>query len=82
MDQVQKTAIKETAIIVVGITTLVFVISAAIALLSLETIGTIIMTYCLLMGIKLVYDEQLSQAQADAYTKQADIDAEIDRLHK
>lgn len=82
MDQAQKTAIKQTAKIVVGITTFVFVISAAIALLSLEAIGTIIMTYCLLMGIKLIYDAQLSDARVAAYTKQADIDAEIDRLHK
>lgn len=82
MDQVQKTAIVGTAKIVGGITGIVFVFSAAIALLSLEAIGTIIMTYCLLMGIKLIYDVQLSDARAAAYTKQAEIDAEIDRLHK
>ena len=82
MDQVQKTAIKETAKVVGGITAIVFVVSAAISLLSLQTIALLLIVYCLGMGIKLIYDTQLSQAQQDAYTKQADINAEIDRLHK
>jgi hypothetical protein len=77
MDQVQKTAIIETAKVIGAITGSVFVISAAIALLSLSAIATILMVYCLAMGVKMIYDMQLSRAQA----KQAEIDAEIDRLH-
>jgi len=82
MDQVQKTAIKETAKVVVGIVGLVFVVSAAISLLSLQTIASLLLVYCLLLAIKWIYDSQLSLARQAAYTKQADIDAEIDRLHK
>jgi len=78
MDQVQKTAIKETAKTVGAITGVVFVASALISLLSLQTIATIVMVYCLGVGIKLIYDAQLNQARV----KQAEIDAEIDRLHK
>ena len=78
MDQVQKTAIVETAKVVGAITGAVFVVSAAIALLSLSTIAGILMVYCLVMGVKMIYDMQLSRAQV----KQAEIDAEIDRLHK
>lgn len=78
MDQVKKTALIGTAKTVGGITALVFVVSAAITLLSLEAIGAILMVYCLVMGVKMIYDIQLSQARI----KQAEIDAEIDRLHK
>ena len=78
MDKIQKAAVIGTAKTIGGITALVFVISAAITLLSLEAIGAILMVYCLVMGVKMIYDIQLSQARV----KQAEIDAEIDRLHK
>jgi uncharacterized protein YebE (UPF0316 family) len=73
MDQVQKTAIKETAKTIGAITGIVFVVSAAIALLSLEAIATILMVYCLGMGVKMIYDMKLSQAKFDAkYGKTVD----------
>jgi hypothetical protein len=73
MDQVQKTALKETAKTIGAITGMVFVVSAAIALLSLEAIVTILMVYCLGMGIKMIYDVKLSQAKFDAkYSKTVD----------
>lgn len=78
MNTVQKTAIVETAKTVGAITGLVFVISVLISLLSLQTIASIVLVYCLVMCIKLIYDMQLNRAQV----KQAEIDAEIDRLHK
>lgn len=78
MNQVQKTAIIGTVKTIGAITGMVFLASAAITLLSLEAIGAILMVYCLVMGVKMIYDIQLSQAQA----KQAEIDAEINRLHK
>jgi len=78
MDQVQKTAIIETVKVVCGITAIVFVVSAAIALLSLQTIASLLLVYCLVMGVKMIYDINLAQAKV----KQAEIDAEIDRLHK
>jgi hypothetical protein len=82
MDAIQKTAIKETAKVVGAITGLVIVVSVVISLLSLGAIAGIVMVYCLFMGVKMIYDANLAQAKADAYTKQAEIDAEIDRLHK
>jgi hypothetical protein len=78
MNSIQKTAIKETAKIIGAITAAVFVVSAAISLLSLSAIAGILMVYCLYMGTKMIYDAQVIQAQ----NKQAEIDAEIDRLHK
>jgi hypothetical protein len=78
MNTIQKTAIVETAKTVGAITGLVFVISVLISLLSLQTIASIVLVYCLVMCIKLIYDMQLNRAQV----KQAEIDAEIDRLHK
>ena len=78
MDTIQKTAVKETAKTVVGITALVFVIALIIELLSVQYIATIALLYCLAMCIKMIYDDQVIKARA----KQAEIDAEIDRLHK
>jgi len=78
MNAIQKTALKETAKAIGAITGIVFVISAAIALLSLEAIVTMLMVYCMGMGIKMIYDIKVSEAIA----KQSAIDAEIDRLHK
>ena len=78
MNAIQKTAIVETAKVIGLITSAVFVISAVIALLSLQAIATILVVYCLFMGVKMIYDAQVIQAQV----KQAEIDAEIDRLHK
>jgi hypothetical protein len=78
MDQVQKTAIVETAKTVGAITVFVIVVSAVISMLSLQAIVTILMVYVAVMCIKLIYDTQLNQARV----KQAEIDAEIDRLHK
>ena len=78
MDQVQKTAIVETAKVIGIITGIVFVVSAAISLLSLGAVAAILMVYCLVVCIKAIYTAKLSEAEA----KQAKIDAEIDRLHK
>ena len=78
MDQIQKTAIIETAKTVGAITAFVVVVSAVISMLSFQAIATIAMVYVAVMCIKLIYDTQLNQARV----KQAEIDAEIDRLHK
>jgi len=78
MNQVQKIALKETAKTIGVITVLVFGISLAITLLSVQTIAGIALVYCLVMAIKLIYSIKLSEAEI----KQREIDAEIDRLHK
>ena len=78
MNAIKKTAIIETAKTVGSITGLVFVIALLIDVLSLQAIATIAMLYCLAMCVKMIYEMKLDQARA----KQAEIDAEIDRLHK
>jgi hypothetical protein len=78
MDQVQKTALVETAKVIGMLTGAVVVISAAIELLSLQAMASILMLYCLVVCIKAIYNIKLGEAQA----KQAEINAEIDRLHK
>jgi hypothetical protein len=78
MNAIQKTAIIETAKILGILTGAVFVISAAIALLSLQTIATILLVYCLVVCTKAIYTIKLGEAEA----KQAEIDAKIDALHK
>ena len=70
MDQVQKTAVKETAKTIGAITGIVFAVSASIALLSLQAIAAILMVYCLGMGIKLIYDTKLAEAKFDAKYKE------------
>ena len=66
MNAIQKTALKETAKTIGAITGMVFVVSAAIALLSLQTIAGILVVYCLIMCIKLIYDTKLAEAKFDA----------------
>jgi uncharacterized membrane protein len=78
MDAIQKTAIIETAKTLGALTGLVFVIAFLIEMLSLQAIATIVMLYCLVMCTKMIYNMKVDQARA----KQAEIDAEIDRLHK
>jgi hypothetical protein len=78
MNVIQKTAIVETVKVIGLITGIVFVISAAIELLSLQTIAAILLIYCLVVCTKAIYTIKLGEAEA----KQAKIDAEIDRLHK
>jgi hypothetical protein len=78
MDAIQKTAIKETAKVVGAITGAVLVVSVVLALLSVQAIAALAMVYLVGLCIKMIYDNQVIQAQV----KQMEIDAEADRLHK
>jgi ATP/ADP translocase len=78
MDAIQKTAIKETAKVIGALTALVFVIALVIDMLSIQAIAAILMVYCLVVCVKAIYSIKLNEAQV----KQAEINAEIDRLHK
>jgi hypothetical protein len=78
MDAIQKTAIKETAKVVGAITGTVLVVSVVISLLSVQAIAALVMVYLVGVCIKMIYDNQVIQAQV----KQMEIDAEVDRLHK
>jgi hypothetical protein len=70
MDQVQKTAIVETAKIIGILTGIVFVVSAAIALLPLQAVATILILYCLVLCVKAIYTVKLGEAKAKEQEKQ------------
>ena len=66
MDQVQKTAIKETAKTVAGLTALGVFVPTAIFLIPLEVLGGIISIGALAFAIKMIYDIKLAQAKVNA----------------
>ena len=78
MDAIQKTAIKETAKTVAGLTAIAVLVPAVIFLIPTQVLGCIVAIGCLGFATKMIYDIKLTQAQV----KQAENDAEIDRLHK
>ena len=78
MDQVQKTALKETAKTVTGLTALAILVPAMIYLVPLDVLVSLALAVMLVMGVKMIYEIKLNEAKV----KQIEIDAEIDRLHK
>jgi len=66
MNDIQKTALKETAKTIVGLTALAVLVPAAILLIPLEVLGGIISIGCLGFGTKMIYDIKLAQAKFDA----------------
>ena len=73
MDAIQKTAIKETAKTIAGLTALAVLVPAAIFLIPLEVLGGIISISCLGFGTKMIYDNKLAQAKFDAeFNKKVD----------
>ena len=69
MDQVQKTALKETAKIVLGLTAISVLVPTAILLVPATVLGIIV---CLgLMGFvaKIIYDTELTKAKLRAELK-------------
>lgn len=78
MDQVQKTAIKETTKTVAGLTACGIAIPTVIYLVPFDALIFMACVAMLGMGVKMIYDIELGRAKA----KQEEIDAEINRLHK
>jgi hypothetical protein len=73
MDAIQKTALKETAKTIAGLTAVAVLVPAAIFLIPLEVLGGIISIGCLGFGTKMIYDTKLAQAKFDAeYNKTVD----------
>ncbi len=73
MDSVQKTALKETAKTIAGLTLIATLVPAAILLIPTEVLGGIITIGCLGFGTKMIYDTKLAQAKFDAqYNKTVD----------
>jgi hypothetical protein len=66
MDTIQKTALKETAKAIAGLTAVAVLVPAAIFLIPLEVLGGIISIGCLGFGTKMIYDTKLAQAKFDA----------------
>ncbi len=66
MDQIQKTAIKETAKTCAGLIAVSVAVPAVIFLVPLNIIGGILAFGALCFGTKMIYDIKLSQAKFDA----------------
>ena len=67
MDNIQKTALKETAKTLAGLTALALLVPAAIFLIPLAVIGGIISVAAIVMAAKMIYDTKLSQAKFEAH---------------
>lgn len=69
MDQIQKTALKETAKTLAGLTAIGIAVPALIYLVPLDVLGVIFGIACLIFGSKMIYDSKLAQAKFDAKYK-------------
>jgi len=72
MDPIQKTALKETAKTLAGLTVIALLIPAAIFLIPLEVLGGIAGLVMLGMAAKMIYDDKLVEAKFDAEYKKFD----------
>ena len=66
MDTIQKTALKETAKTIAGLTAISLLIPAVIFLIPLDVLGGIIAFGALCFATKMIYDTKLAQAKFDA----------------
>ena len=66
MDQIQKTALRETAKTIAGLTAIAVVVPAALFLVPLEVLGGIFSIAALCFATKMIYDTKLAQAKFDA----------------
>ncbi len=70
MKDVQKTALKETAKTVAGITAIALAVPAILFNVPLPVISTVLLIGALGMAIKMIYDMKLSQAEFNASRKE------------
>jgi len=66
MDQIQKTALKETAKTIAGLIVIATLVPAAIFLIPLDVLGGIVSIAALVFATKMIYDTKLAQAKSDA----------------
>ena len=66
MNAIQKTALKETTKTLAGLTAISLLVPAAIFLIPLDVLGTIIALGALCYATKMIYDTKLAQAKFDA----------------
>lgn len=72
MDAIQKTAIKETAKTIAGLTAISILVPAAIFLIPFEVLGGIFSIAAIVFATKMIYDTKLSQAKFDAEFNKVD----------
>ena len=66
MNTVEKTALKETAKTIAVLTAVAVMVPAAIFLIPLDVLGTILAVGALGFAIKMIYDMKLAQAKSNA----------------
>lgn len=66
MDQIQKTAVKETIKTCAGLLAIGVTVPAVIFLVPLEVLGIIFGIGALVYGTRMIYDIKLTQAKVDA----------------
>ena len=74
MDSIQKTALKETAKTIAGLTAVAVSVPAAIYLIPLDVLGGIFSIAALVFATKMIYDTKLAQAKFDAEYKSNPVD--------
>ena len=67
MNTIQKTALKETAKTVAGLTAVALLVPAAIYLIPLNVLGTLISLVVLGFAVKMIYDTKLDQAKFEEH---------------
>ncbi len=72
MDQIHKTAIKETAKTLAGLTFIALMVPAVIFLIPLEFLGIGAGLFALVMAAKMIYEIRLAQAKFDAEFKKSE----------
>jgi len=70
MKDVQKTALKETAKTVAGITAIALAVPAILFNVPLPVISSVLLFGALCMAIKMIYNIKLSQAEFEASRKE------------
>lgn len=73
MDSIQKTALKETAKTIAGLTAISVLVPAVIFLIPFEVLGGIFAIGAMGFATKMIYDTKLAQAKFDAeFNKKVD----------
>lgn len=67
MDNIQKTALKETVKTIAGLTAVALLVPAAIYLIPLNVLGTLISLVVLGFLVKMIYDTKLDQAKFEEH---------------
>ena len=72
MDMIQKTALKETAKTLAGLTAIAIAVPAVIYIIPVWILGGVVCIGCLGMATKMIYDMKLAQAKCDQALKRVD----------